>query len=109
VTRWVAESIGGQPVLPGATLDAEFGAEGRLTGTAGCNRYGAAYTRDGERISIAPAIATRMYCAQPAGVMEQEAAYLAALERAASAIVSDGRLTLADAAGAELVSFTGAA
>ena len=106
MTRWVATAIGGQPVLPGTTIDAAFDDNGRLMGTAGCNRYSAACTREGDTISIGPAISTRMFCAQPAGVMEQEAAYLAALERAASAVAGDGTLALTDAAGAELVAFT---
>ena len=76
-----------------------------MTGTAGCNRYSAACTRDGERIAIGPTVATRMYCGAPEGIMEQEAAYFAALERAAAIRFGERTLTLVDAGGGELVSF----
>jgi heat shock protein HslJ len=87
-------------------IDAVVGDDGRLSGTAGCNRYSAACTRNGGEISIGAPVATRMHCAEPAGVMEQEAEYLAALERAAGVVAGEGTLALTHAAGAELVAFT---
>ncbi len=69
-------------VILDTTITASFGTDGRLSGSAGCNTYNADYTVDGEQISIGPAITTRMFCAGE-GVMEQEMAYLQALEKAA--------------------------
>jgi heat shock protein HslJ len=53
-------------------------ADGAVTGHAGCNRFQASYTREGERLAIGPAAATRMSCPGE-GVMEQEREFLAAL------------------------------
>jgi heat shock protein HslJ len=105
VSRWVATTIGGTAVVPGTTIDASFADDGRITGTAGCNRYSAPCTRDGERIAIGPTVATRMYCGAPEGIMEQEAAYFAALARASGIRFGEDTLTLVDAGGAQLVSF----
>ena len=105
MTRWVATSLGTAPILQGTTIDAVFVEDNRLAGTAGCNRYSAACTIDGERVTVGPAVATRMYCGAPEGIMEQEAAYLDALTRAAAVRFGEGTLTLIDAGGSELVSF----
>ena len=71
-------------LLDGSEILAVFGEDGNLSGSAGCNNYFAAYTTDGNQISIGPAGSTQMMCDQPAGVMEQESAYLLALETAAT-------------------------
>ena len=51
----------------------------RCSGSAGCNNYITSYTVDGNNLTIGMAAVTMMFCAEPEGVMEQEAAYLAAL------------------------------
>lgn len=61
---------------------ASFGEDGTLSGSSGCNSYRATYTTDGGEIEISQPAGTLMACAEPAGVMEQEAAYLAALPTA---------------------------
>jgi heat shock protein HslJ len=104
MTRWLAVSIGTATLLPGTTIDAEFG-DGRVAGIAGCNRYTAECTIDGTAIAVGPVASTRMFCAEPAGMMEQESAFLAALEHAATAEEHGDRLTLRDAAGEPLVEF----
>jgi heat shock protein HslJ len=71
-------------VLDGTEITAVFGEDGSLSGSAGCNNYVAGYTVEGAQITIGPAAMTRMLCAEPEGVMEQEAAYVAALETAAT-------------------------
>ena len=50
-----------------------------LNGNAGCNNYFAGYTVKGNHIAVDPPGSTMMFCEAPEGVMEQEAAYLAAL------------------------------
>ena len=70
--------------LPGTEVTAVFGEDGTLTGSAGCNTYHATYEIDGGAITIGEPAASRKACAEPAGVMEQEQAYLAALPRARS-------------------------
>jgi heat shock protein HslJ len=87
-------------VIAGSTISAIFGEDGTLTGSAGCNNYSAGYTTDGANVTISPAIATMMFCEQPEGLMEQEAAYLAALETAATWSISGDTLELRTADGA---------
>jgi heat shock protein HslJ len=83
---------------PHTTVNALFGADGNLTGSAGCNSYTGSYTHRGQNgISIGPLATTLMYCGDP-GVMDQETAYLANLQAAASyEVTADGKLQLMDA------------
>lgn len=50
--------------------------DGTVSGSAGCNTYGAAYARDGSFLNLETPAATEMACTIPAGVMEQEQRYL---------------------------------
>ena len=56
-----------------------FGAE-EVSGSAGCNRFWASYTSDGNSISFGPPATTRMACAE--ALMTQEQLFLAALASA---------------------------
>jgi len=47
----------------------------QVSGSAGCNSYFASYTLDGGALRFGAAGMTKMYCATPEGVMEQEARY----------------------------------
>ena len=71
-------------VLEGTTLTASFGNDGNLSGNSGCNQYSGAYTVNDGEITIGPLASTMMMCSDPAGVMDQEAQFLAALQNAAS-------------------------
>lgn len=104
-TEWSAIAInnGHQAVVSliiGTQASLTFDAEGRVSGFGGCNRIFGAYEVDGDAIRIGPMASTRMLCAEPEGVGEQEAALLAALEAATSWTIRDGRLQLRDADGA---------
>ncbi|MFO1204398.1 MAG: META domain-containing protein [Burkholderiales bacterium] len=81
-------------VLTGTDLTLAFAGDGKLSGSAGCNRYTAAYTSAGQKLTIGPAAATRRMCAQPEGVMEQEQQFLKALETVATARFEGDRLEL---------------
>ncbi len=59
------------PVLTGTKVTLDFGDGGRITGTAGCNRYFASYEVKGTAITIGPAGSTMMYCGSP-GVMARQ-------------------------------------
>jgi heat shock protein HslJ len=50
-------------------------------GSAGCNTYGATYSRDGSTMSFETVAFTEMACLDPAGVMEQEGHFLDVLPR----------------------------
>jgi heat shock protein HslJ len=66
----------------------------RAAGNASCNQYFGSYELDGSSISFGPLASTEMFCAEP-GVMEQETAYLSALESVDAWEMDDETLTLA--------------
>jgi heat shock protein HslJ len=80
--------------IAGTELTATFGEDGTLSGSGGCNTYRATYTANRGRIEIGEPAATKKACASPEGIMEQEAAYLAALPTAASYSVEGRSLQL---------------
>src|SRR5512136_616558 len=94
-------------VMAGTELTANFGADGKLTGSAGCNDYTASYQTDGNKISIGPAATTRKACEQT--VMDQETQYLAALATAATYRIDGGKMELRTADGAMAATFQKAA
>jgi heat shock protein HslJ len=87
-------------VLNGTSLTLAFTGDGKVAGSAGCNRYTATYKSDGQKLTIGPAAATRKMCAQPDGVMEQEQQFLKALETVATARFEGDRLEMRTAEGA---------
>lgn len=93
-------------VANGTKLTAEFRADGKLGGSAGCNRYTAAYTISGKSISIGPAAATRKSCPAPAGVMTQEARFLRALASAATYRFDGDRMEMRTSSGALAVTLS---
>jgi len=93
-------------VLAGTAPTLAFAADGRASGSAGCNTFNAKYTADGAQLRFAPPASTRKMCAEPPGVMEQEQQFLAALETVATARVEGDRLELRRADGALAVSAT---
>lgn len=110
-TTWVATMVnnGQQAVsslLEGSELTAQFGEDGRLNGSSGCNTYTTTYTVEEDRISIRPPASTRMACSTPEGVMEQERSYLQAIATAATFTIQGEVLELHSADGALVASFT---
>ena len=86
-------------VVNGKELTAAFGADGVVVGSAGCNTYRAGYLVEGDGMSVGMAISTRMSCAEPEGVMEQENAYLAALETIATYQINGDKMEMRTAGG----------
>jgi heat shock protein HslJ len=109
-TSWLATGYNnGQAAVVSSLADTEitanFGPDGQLTGSAGCNNYNATYQTEGNNITISPATTTRMACPQPEGVMAQETQYLAALATAATYQLQGDSLELRTADGALAASF----
>jgi heat shock protein HslJ len=77
----------------GTEISARF-KDGVVSGSGGCNTYAAAYTVAGNDIMIARPLCGEIACETPEGIMEQEAAYLAALERARLYRIEGSRLML---------------
>ena len=92
-------------VIAGTTITAVFGEDGRVSGSAGCNNYFGSYTVTGSSLSTSSIGSTKMYC-QGTGIMQQENTYLASLGKTAGFTISGNRLSLADANGTTLLSFT---
>jgi heat shock protein HslJ len=88
------------PIL-GTALTLSF-RDGVAVGHSGCNTYRAGYTRDGNRLTIGAAAATRKACAAE-GVMDQEQQFLAALQSASTWTIRGDVLDLQRADGARAV------
>jgi heat shock protein HslJ len=102
-TRWdvVNYNDGGAIVtlVPGTSITMEFGASGQVTGNSGCNSFSAGYSVNGNALSITQPSGTQQFCAEPEGVMDQEARFLAALTSAASFRLNGNQLEISSAAG----------
>lgn len=100
---WVLTSLNGAPPVEGTNITLDFSQgkyEGRVGGFAGCNTYGGTYVAADEGVvKVGETAVTLMLCQGPAGVMEQEEAYIDALRNAAGYRVTDGRLEIESAAG----------
>jgi len=108
-TEWTATGInngkgGVASLVAGSTVTLAFGADGRASGSAGCNRYTARYEPARDTLKFGTAAATRMMC-MTAGVMEQEQAFLDALGKVATFRMEGDRLELRAADGALAASF----
>jgi heat shock protein HslJ len=108
VGSWVVSGIrrDGElaPTVEGTSLSVEFDDSGRVFGSAGCNRFTAGYAATGDgSFEITEAASTRMFCSDPPGVMEQEAAFLAALSEIAALHGGGEILELHDASGSTLL------
>jgi len=104
-TSWTLTTLNGQPALAEVTVTLAFGKDGHISGSDGCNRYSAAYTADATNLTVVePIVATMMACAEP--IMQQATAYQTALGQAATYTLAGEQLTLADAGGQSIATFT---
>ena len=108
-TSWLVNSYNnGKEAVVGVmeetTLTMTFGADGRVSGSAGCNTYTGAYTAHGDGLKFGAAAATRKMCVRPEPVMEQEQQFLKALEMVATARFEADWLELRTADGQVAVS-----
>lgn len=80
--------------------------DGTLSGSAGCNAYSAAYQLNETGLTVERVIATKTSCAEPAGIMEQEHAYLALIRSAAGYRIVGDALVITDGNGRAILLFT---
>ncbi|MEL7449766.1 MAG: META domain-containing protein [Pseudomonadota bacterium] len=101
---WVLVTMNGEEAIGSELPTALFADEGRVSGSAGCNRFNGSYTLEGNRIAFNPAMAaTKRMCA-PEELMRQEDAFLTALPGMSEATVNDdGHLELGDGGNNSLV------
>jgi heat shock protein HslJ len=98
-TSWYALKIGDLTPPEDRPSTLYFGKDG-ISGSAGCNSYFGSYSLDGEKITFSQIGSTMMYCEE---AMEQETAFLNALQAAAGYRVDDGKLELVDSGGKTLI------
>ncbi len=89
----------------GVEISAQF-VDQRIFGSAGCNQYFADYRLLGDRLSFSGIGSTKMFCGEPEGVMDQEALFFQALEKAARFEIREQSLTVFDAEGVTLLQFS---
>jgi heat shock protein HslJ len=93
--EWRVIQLNGAPVLPGSTPSLNFGADGRLSGNSSCNRFGAAYSVDGPKLSVSQGMGTQMACAAP--LMQQEQLFLSIITGGTRWSIDDGQLSITGA------------
>jgi heat shock protein HslJ len=92
-------------LISGTRIDAVFTGNGSVSGSAGCNRYFAAYTGNGTSLTLGPVGSTKKYCGEPGGIMGQEQAFLSLLSRAGGYKIEGDQLELVDKEGNGLLWF----
>jgi heat shock protein HslJ len=104
-TEWQLVSLHGQHLIAGTQVILRFG-DRYLVGNMTCNGYGGgpdsggySAAADGAITVFKPLAVTVQLCAEPTGVMEQEAAYIEALQHAAAYQAALDTLQVADATG----------
>ena len=97
-TYWKLVELNGGPVQPGEgkELHMIIKADDRVTGYSGCNQFMGSVTVSGDGLSFGPVAGTRRMCE---GVMDQENAFLQALESAHRHAISGEDLEITDANG----------
>lgn len=93
-SEWGIEGVDGPFV--------QFGANGEMNGSGGCNNFGGSYELNGERLIIGPIMSTKKACF--GDVMENEIAFFNALQKAHHVKATHLRLVIYDANNAELLS-----
>jgi heat shock protein HslJ len=98
-TAWELRSLDGEDVIEETAITLELN-EVWLGGNSGCNGYGAQYMLvEPGAISIAGIASEAQLCNEPAGVMDQEAAYQHTLQQIVSYQLTDTELQLLDTEG----------
>jgi heat shock protein HslJ len=104
--NWYLISIEGAPPVAGTEIRLSFKEHTWLEGNGGCNRYTASYIRKADiGLQISEILSTRMYCAQPAGIMQQESKFFTLLKRVDAYVAEPNKLDLI-ADGVVMLSFS---
>ena len=103
-TSWTMTSYRGSQgnltaILPDTIVTADFQAD-QVSGNVTCNNYSGTYQTTGNKIEIGPLATTLRECVGPDGIMEQETAFLMAMEAAAQYEIKGDTLEMLDDQGA---------
>lgn len=110
-TAWTVTAInnglgGLQSVLADSVATMEFDAgEGRVFGNASCNQFNGPFSVEGERLSVGLLMSSMMLCEEE--TMQQEAAFLSALQGVDTFSIEGKNLTLFDEDGSRLIEAVG--
>ena len=102
-TKWALVGLMGEAPIEGRTPTAEFDG-GQIGGSTGCNQYYGSYEVRGVELRFEGIGLTEMACLDPAGIMEQERAFVTALSSVETMRSVSGRLEMLD--GSEAVVLT---
>jgi len=103
-TYWKLVQLNGAAVEPGEgkELHMILRGEDQVGGYAGCNQFTGSVTLSGDAISFGPIASTRRMCAE---AMQQEDAFLLALENAQRFSISGENLAIENAGGEVIMRF----
>ena len=103
-TYWKLVELNGGPVEPGEGKELHMILKGQdqVGGYSGCNQFTGSYTATGDGLSFGPIAGTRRMCEN---VMDQEFAFLQALESSSGYEISGEDMTISDAQGTVTLCF----
>ena len=103
-TKWTLTFLDGAAPVNSSAVTLAFVPGSYLQGNAGCNFYGVDYIADDHRFQVPLIHRTQDTCAAP-GIMQQEAAFFAALYAVAGYSASEERLEFVNAQGQVTLAF----
>jgi heat shock protein HslJ len=103
-SAWDLALLSGNGLLSDTAITIEF-LDDKISGSAGCNHYAGDYQASGDNLVFGELVSTEMACPEPAGILEQESAYLAALDLADAYQLNGDRLEILDEADGLLLEF----
>lgn len=104
---WVLTQINNQLPVVNSLVTLQFSGY-TASGTAGCNTYSASVQYNGTTLTFSNIASGKKTCSAPAGVMQQESAYLNALAQVKSFRLDQGQLLLLDQSGQLLMGYQAA-
>lgn len=93
--EWRPVTIGDAAVAPDTPMFVRFNVDGSIKGNGGCNNFFGSLESTGEGVSVGELGATRMAC--PPEIMDQEMAFMQALQDAANFETGENSLRLLSA------------
>jgi len=74
--NWIVVTVNGNSVIEGTQMTFSMSASGKVKGYAGVNRYFGQWQIEKNQIKASSLAASKMYRAEPKGIMAQEELYL---------------------------------
>jgi heat shock protein HslJ len=104
---WILSQINGQVPVAGSLVTLQFQGY-TVNGFAGCNTYSASVQYNNPSMTFTNVAYGKKSCSSPAGVMQQESAYLNTLSLVKSFRIQQGQLLLLDQSGNLLLGYQAA-